>query len=106
MANTIRRELLDRIDRLGLTPRNLAWRKAMKEAGWRISADRERWTVQSWRETEGEDLELRRAKLLACVLDNLTIAIHPFDEIVGRPTPWIIGCQTSFDVCGDYIPGI
>ena len=106
MAHTIDRALLDRIDKLELSERNKAWRAAMKAAGWRVSADREQWTVRSWRETEGEDLEIRRAKLLACVLDNLTIAILPFDEIVGRPTPWVIGCQTAFDVCGDYIPGI
>ena len=78
----------------------------MKAAGWRVSADRERWTVKSWRETEGEDIQIRRAKLLKCVLENIEINIHPFDEIVGRPTPWVIGCQTAIDVCGDYIPGI
>ncbi len=104
--STVRKDLLEKIDRLELSARNRAWRAAMKAAGWRVSPDRERWTVKSWKETEGEDLEIRRAKLLACILDNLTIAIQPYDEIVGRPTPWVIGCQTSFDVCGDYIPGI
>ena len=106
MAYAVDKALLDRIDGLELSERNKTWRAEMKAAGWRVSADREKWTVKSWRETEGEDLEIRRAKLLACVLDNLTIAIHPYDEIVGRPTPWVIGCQTAFDVCGDYVPGI
>ena len=106
MGRNVDQALLDRIDQLELSDRNKAWRAAMKAAGWAVSADREKWTVRSWKETEGEDLEIRRAKLLACVLDHLTIAIHPFDEIVGRPTPWVIGCQTAFDVCGDYIPGI
>jgi formate C-acetyltransferase len=98
--------LLGRIDELGLSEANEAWRREMKAFAWRIYADRERWTVQSWRETEGEDLQMRRAKLLGCVLDNLEIKIHPFDEIVGRPTPGVIGCATAFDCCGDYIPGI
>ena len=106
MSYQIDPALLTRIDGLQLSARNRQWRAEMKAAGWFLSADRERWTVQSWKETEGEDLELRRAKLLACVLDHLTIAIHPYDEIVGRPTTQVIGCQTSFDVCGDYIPGI
>ncbi len=106
MGRSIDKALLDRIDQLELSERNKAWRAAMKAAGWAVSADRERWTVQSWRETEGEDLEIRRAKLLACVLDNIAVTILPYDEIVGRPTPWVIGCQTAFDVCGDYVPGI
>lgn len=106
MARQVDFALLEKIDGLNLSERNKAWRQAVKEASWRVSADRERWTVKSWRETEGEDLQIRRAKLLKCVLDNIAIKIHPFDEIVGRPTPWVIGCQTAFDVCGDYIPGI
>ncbi|NLL38981.1 MAG: hypothetical protein GX254_05300 [Clostridiales bacterium] len=106
MAKTVDFDLLKKIDNVDLSKRNKQWKKAMKAAGWRVSADRERWTVKSWRETEGEDIQIRRAKLLKCVLENIEINIHPFDEIVGRPTPWVIGCQTAIDVCGDYIPGI
>ena len=98
--------LFARIDSLNLSERNRAWRIAMSEEPWRVYADREKWTVKSWNETEGEDVQIRRAKLLACVLDNLTIRIHPFDEIVGRPTPGVIGCCTAIDVNGDYIPGL
>jgi len=104
--NTIDQELLDKIETMTLSEDNLAWRSAMRAAGWKVYADRERWTVKSWLETEGEDIQIRRAKLLACVLDNLEIKIHPFDEIVGRPTPGVIGCATNFDVSGDYIPDI
>ncbi len=100
------RTLLEDIDKLELSELNKTWRKAMKSAGWRIYPDRERWTVKSWKETEGEDLQIRRAKLVACVLDNLEIKIHEFDEIVGRPTPGVIGCATAIDCVGDYIPDI
>ncbi|MDR2356133.1 MAG: pyruvate formate lyase family protein, partial [Clostridiales Family XIII bacterium] len=106
MTAMIDNALLARIDALALSERNTAWRKAMKAASWKVYADRERRTVQSWRETEGEDLQIRRAKLVACVLDNIEIKIHPFDEIVGRPTPGVIGCCTAIDVNGDYIPGL
>jgi formate C-acetyltransferase len=106
MAAPIDVALLRRIDALELSERNRAWRAAMKAAPWRLYADRERWTVKSWRETEGMDLQIRRAELLACILDNLEIKIHPFDEIVGRPTPGVIGCCTAIDVNGDYIPGL
>jgi hypothetical protein len=106
MAHAVDNALLSRIDEISLGPRNKQWHAAMKATQWRISADRERFTVRSWRETEGEDLQIRRAKLVAAVLDGIGINIHPFDEIVGRPTPWVIGCCTAIDVNGDYIPGL
>ena len=98
--------LLSRIDELDLSERNKAWRRAMKAAPWRVYVDRERLTVESWKETEGEDLEIRLAKMLKKVMDNVPIKIHEFDEIVGRPTTGVIGCQTAINVCGDYIHDI
>ncbi len=106
MRNIIDQSLLDKIEALELSENNIAWRSAMRAAGYKVYADRERWTVKSWLETEGEDIQIRRAKLLACVLDNIEIKIHDFDEIVGRPTPGVIGCATAIDTCGDYIPDI
>lgn len=102
----IDRSLLERIDQLELSDRNKKWRAAMKAAPWRVFVDRERLTVASWRETEGEDLEIRFAKMLKKVMDNVPIKIFDFDEIVGRPTTGVIGCQTAINVCGDYIHDI
>ncbi len=99
-------ELLNRIDALQLSEHNRQWKKAMKASGWKLFADRERWTVASWRETEGDDIQIRRAKLFKKIVENVEIRIHDYDMIVGRPTPGVIGCATSFDVCGDYIPDI
>ena len=103
---TIDEELLSRIDALTLDDRILAWRKAMREAPWRLFADREKYTVESWLQTEGEDIQLRRAKLVANILDKMPIAILDFDLLAGRSTPSVIGCCTSIDVCGDYIPDL
>ena len=98
--------LLPRIDELDLSERNKKWRAAMKAAPWRVYVDRERLAVESWKETEGEDLEIRIAKMLKKIMDNVPIKIHEFDEIDGRPTPGVIGCQTAINVCGDYIHDI
>jgi pyruvate-formate lyase len=105
-VTTVNRELLGQIDGLTLHERNQRWRDALKASGWRLFADREKWTVASWRETEGEDIQIRRAKLLEKILANVEIRIHDYDLIAGRPTPAVIGCATAFDVCGDYIPDI
>ncbi len=102
----VNRELLNRIDAVQLGERIQQWKKAMKESGWKLFADREKWTVASWRETEGEDIQIRRAMLFRKIVENVEIRIHDYDVIVGRPTPGVIGCATSFDVCGDYVPDI
>ena len=99
-------QLLDRIDNLELGERILKWKDAINTAGWKLFAEREKFTVESWRETEGEDIQLRRALLFKKVVENIEICIHDFDMLAGRLTPAVIGCMTSIDVCGDYIPGI
>ncbi len=102
----IDRDLLREIDALDLSEKNKAWRRAMKAAPWKVYVDREREAVASWKETEGEDLQIRIARMLERVMRNIPIRIHPFDEIVGRPTPGVIGCQTAINTCGDYISDI
>jgi len=107
MSNTgVNENLLRQIDAIELPERIMAWKEAMRSAPWKLYADREKYTVESWRETEGEDLQIRRAKLIKKILDNIEIAIHDYDVIAGRPTPGVIGTCTSIDVCGDYIPDI
>ncbi|MEJ2111529.1 MAG: pyruvate formate lyase family protein [Acidobacteriota bacterium] len=102
----INTQLLDQIDRLKLGRRILDWKQAVSEAGWKLFAEREKYTVLSWRESEGEDIQLRRARLFKKVVENVDIRIHDYDMLAGRLTPSVIGCMTSIDVCGDYIPGI
>src|SRR5512138_1311449 len=75
-------ELLNRIDALQLSERNQQWRQAMKTSGWKLFADREKWTVASWRETEGEDIQIRRARLFAKIVENIEIQIHDYDVVV------------------------
>ena len=64
----IDRALLAEIDALELSEKNRRWRAAMKAAPWRVYVDRERWTLASWKETEGEDLQIRTAKMLKKVM--------------------------------------
>ena len=62
--------------------------------------------MESWKETEGEDIEIRRAKLFKKIVENVPIKIHDFDALAGRLTPGVIGASTAIDIVGDYIPGI
>src|SRR4030042_3803008 len=98
--------LLGKIDNLQLSERLFQLKDAMFSAPRIISVDRARLAMESWKETEGEDLELRRAKLFKKVLEGVPIGIHDFDIIVGREPEHLIGAPAFVDETGDSIPGL
>jgi pyruvate formate-lyase/glycerol dehydratase family glycyl radical enzyme len=98
--------LLKEIDSLQLSPRLFQLKDAMFSAPRIISVDRARLAMESWKETEGEDIELRRAKLFKKVLEGVPIAIYDFDIIAGRETEHLIGAPAFVDENGDSIPGL
>jgi len=51
-----------------------------------ICIERAKYYTESYRETEGEPVPIRRAKALYHILDNLTLHIEPGELIVGCPT--------------------
>lgn len=100
------RVMLKRIDNLQLSERLFQLKDAMFSAPRIISVDRARLAMESWKETEGEDIELRRARLFKKVLEEVPIAIFDFDTIVGRETEHLIGAPVFVDETGDCIPGL
>jgi pyruvate-formate lyase len=50
----------------------------------RIDVERARWATQSYRETEGEPMPIRRAKMLLHAVRHMGIAIDPDELIVGN----------------------
>ena len=72
----------------------------------KVSVARAVLAVESWKETEGEDIELRRAKLFKKVVNGVPIAIHDFDVIVGRETEHLVAAPVFPDETGDSIPGL
>jgi len=100
------KDLLERIDKCELTDRVKRWQVAAEAAPHKLFVDRQKYATESWLATEGEDLQIRRAKLLKHVLENIDIKIHDFDIIAGRMTPGVLGAYTAIDLCGDYLDGI
>jgi len=98
--------MLKRIDNLQLSERLFQLKDAMFSSPRIISVDRARLAMESWKETEGEDIELRRAKLFKKVLEGVPIAIYDFDIVVGRETEHLIGAPAFVDETGDCIPGL
>jgi len=98
--------LLKKIDNLRLSNRLFQLKDAMFSAPRFISVDRARSAVESWKETEGEDIEIRRARLFEKVLEDVPIAIYDFDIIVGRETEHLVGAPVFVDETGDCIAGL
>ena len=90
-TRTIREELLKEIDKTALDERRIRWREAIKAAPYTMLTDRQKYATEAWKETEGEDLELRRAKMVRKIAENVAIGILDFDGIVGRIGPYVVG---------------
>lgn len=98
--------LLKRIDDLTMSEKLHDLKDAMFNAKRKISVDRAKLAMQSWQETEGEDIEIRKAKLFRDVLAGVPIAIYDFDIIVGRETEHLVGAPVFVDQTGDTISGL
>jgi pyruvate formate-lyase/glycerol dehydratase family glycyl radical enzyme len=98
--------LLKSIDDLQLSNRLFLLKDAMFSAPRIISVERAKLAMESWKETEGEDIELRRAKLFKKVLEGIPIAIYDFDIVVGRETEHLVGGPVFVDETGDCIAGL
>jgi len=51
---------------------------------WSLELERARLLTQSYRQTEGEPMAIRRARALAHILENMTLYIRPVELIVGN----------------------
>ena len=105
-AMKINEALLAEIEQTRLDERRIRWREAVKSAPYKMHTDRQKYATESWKETEGEDLELRRARLFEKIADNVAIDILDCDYIVGRVGPTIVGAYTEIDIIGDYLDGL
>ena len=54
----IQEELLKEIDKTVLDERRKRWKEAIRNAPYTLLTDRQKYATESWKETEGEDLEL------------------------------------------------
>ncbi|MGI6217663.1 MAG: pyruvate formate lyase family protein, partial [Coriobacteriales bacterium] len=106
MAWQVNQDILSQIDDLKLEGRLADWRRAMKEAGYAVYVDRQRLFTESWKQTEGKDIEIRRALAFKHICENIPITILPWEFIVGKATPGVVGATPAIDVCGDYMPAI
>ena len=105
-AVKVDKNLFKEIDITSLDEKRTRWKATVKKAPYKIHVDRQKYATESWKQTEGCDIEIRRAKLFEHVVKNIKISILDFDQIVGRMGPTVVGAYTAMDICGDYLEGI
>ncbi|MBI2907560.1 MAG: hypothetical protein HYX92_07905 [Chloroflexi bacterium] len=102
ISTTTREELLKRIDALELSSRLQKLRARYFEESPQVCAERLRCAAQSWKETEGQDVELRSAKKLKAILEGLPIVIYHEEMTAGNPSRFFRGCAPYIDWDSEY----
>jgi pyruvate formate-lyase/glycerol dehydratase family glycyl radical enzyme len=86
---------------IALTDRVAVRRQARFDATPHVCAERSRLVTESWKETEGQPLDLRRAKLFQKVMEGITVSIWDGELIVGSQSKYLRGAGPAID----YSPG-
>ena len=59
-------------------------KERLLEPAREVDVERARYTTESYRDTEGEPMPIRRAKMLLHLVQHMSISIHPDELIVGN----------------------
>ena len=86
-----------------LTDRVVKRKTACIKASPHICAERSRLVTQSWKETEGLPIVLRRAKLFQKIMEGITVSIWDDELIVGSQTRYLRGGASSIDFNPDAV---
>lgn len=93
-----------------LTERIKMRRQSWLEGKIHVSTGRSSAATQSWKETEGENVLIRRGKLFARICEQAPIAIFDNELIVGSQTEYIRGCSPCPDFslagCEEVLGGV
>ena len=71
--------------------------KTRQEAAEHMACERSRLVTESWRETEGEPLDIRRAKLFCAVMRGNPVVIREDELIVGVQSKYVFGSSPYVD---------
>jgi formate C-acetyltransferase len=69
----------------------------MDEPKPRVDSARSHLATESWKETEGEHIYMRRARVFARICEGMPIGIFDDELIVGNQTRYVHGCSLALD---------
>ena len=98
--NPIDCEACDKVN--AITPRVAKRLKDRSDAVEHIAVERAQIVTESWKETDGEPLDVRRGKLFKAIMEKNPVSIHDGELIVGSQTKYLLGASP----CVDYNPTI
>jgi len=91
--------VLKEIDNTTLNEKLAAWKRMQQDARPRIRAERAVLAAESWKQTRGEDVQIRRAQLLAHILENIPVHIHDWQLLAGGESEDIFCVNPDVDLC-------
>ncbi|MBI4330700.1 MAG: hypothetical protein HY673_05435 [Chloroflexi bacterium] len=95
--------LLEKMDRLELSQRAAHLRDEYFNCKPGVAGERARLAMESWKETEGEALDVRWAMLLKKVLEGIPVVIFRGQMLVGSDTKYFRGANPHCDWDGSYL---
>ncbi|MFC1919191.1 pyruvate formate lyase family protein [Chloroflexota bacterium] len=97
---------LEEIGKLQLSERANRLRQEYMDYIPKVASERARLSMESWKETGGEPLDIRRAKLLKKVLEETPVIIFPRQLLVGSETKYFLGGNPYCDYDGSYLTSL
>ncbi len=94
--------LIEKIEQLEMSDRLLRWKEATLNAKPKICVERAELAVEAWKASVDDDIEIRRAKLLKNILENIPVHIHDWQLLAGSETEHIYGGHPDVDLSSDY----
>ncbi len=98
--------LISEIDQVELSDRLLRWKESTLDAKPKIRTERAELAVEAWKESINDDIEIRRAKLLKNILENIPVHIHHWQLLAGSETEHIYGGHPDVDLSSDLVLNI
>ncbi|MFC1847431.1 glycyl radical protein [Chloroflexota bacterium] len=96
-------EQIDEVNKvIALTDRVKKRLEESRAATPHIDAERSRLVTESWKETEGEPLDIRRAKLFKKIMEGISVHIEEGELIVGFQTKYIRGASPTVEWDADF----
>lgn len=97
MSASVDTQLLERIDKLELSQRAARLREEFFSCQPGVAGERVKLAMESWKETEGESLDLRNAKALKKVVEGMPVVIFRGQMLVGSDTKYFRGANPQID---------
>ncbi len=98
--------ILTEIDQIKLSDRLGRWKEASLDATPKICTERATLAMQAYQDSDGEDIQIRRARLFARILENIPVTIQDWQLLAGSETEHLYGVHPDVDLSADFVLNI